>query len=46
MGVSSAYTQVDKSGKNHPILSEEEFQDYEAGPCCFNVELAKTYVGR
>lgn len=25
-GLRSAYTQLDKGGKNHPVLSEEEFR--------------------
>lgn len=45
-GLRSAYIQLEKGGKIHPILSDEEFQDYEAWPCCFDVEVAETYVDR
>ena len=45
-GLRSAYIQLEKGGKIHPILSDEEFQDYEAWPCCFDAEIAETYVDR
>lgn len=42
----TTFIQLENSGKFHPILSDEEFQDYEAWLCCLEVDIAETCASR